>query len=128
MITSTINRKLRDEATKAVTHLLCFIPEKIILFLENFYEINDPYINERVYAIVYGVLTNLQDNSYTSKISQWILEHHFKDKYPYPHVLLRDYIVSILLYAEHKQSLPIDIKGTPINFIRRNVSNNRCCR
>lgn len=109
-ITSTTNRKLRDEVTKAVAHLLCFIPEKIILFLENFYEINDPYINERVYAIVYGVLINLQNNSYTSKISQWIFEHHFKDKYPYPHILLRDYIVSILLYAEHTQSLPTDIK------------------
>lgn len=109
---STTNRRLRDDATKAVANILCQIPDKIIDFIENFYQINDPYIDERVYASVYGALTNINDFNCCEKIINWILEYHFINKEIYPHILLRDYLVSILLWAKYKGFLgsEIDVK------------------
>lgn len=105
-VTSTTNRKVRDEATKAVAHLLCYIPDSIISILSNFYDVNDPYIMERLYAATYGTLTNIDDVNCLTHVAEWIYGHHFKNKALYPHILLRDYLLSILLYVKYKEGLP----------------------
>ncbi len=63
-ITTTINRKLRDQATKSIVRVLCYIPDKIVEFLEKFKECDDLYLVERLYAAVMELLQALAIKEY----------------------------------------------------------------
>ncbi len=59
--TSTPNRRVRDQATKSIIRILSLYPEELLPILEKFCEVDDLYILERLYAVAYGVLSNIDD-------------------------------------------------------------------
>jgi len=113
-MTSSTNRKVRDQATKSAVRLLSNFPSLIIQILTNFSEVDDLYVKERLYAITYGALTNSDDIAALTDVSKWIWEKEFYNNKPTPHILLRDYARGILEYANVKNSLDSSIK--PENF------------
>ena len=58
---TTSNRFLRDRATKSLVSLLTDRLTTARLLLERFAEVDDPYVAERVYAAVYGVVMRSGD-------------------------------------------------------------------
>ncbi|MER9723736.1 MULTISPECIES: hypothetical protein [unclassified Mesorhizobium] len=50
LMTSTIDRELRDCATKALASLLVKFPEEISILIEEFSDWDDPYVRERILA------------------------------------------------------------------------------
>jgi hypothetical protein len=53
MLTSS-NRFLRDHATKALVSLLTGRLDTVANLVNRFVDVDDPYVNERVYAVAYG--------------------------------------------------------------------------
>lgn len=68
--------------------------------LEQFKDVNDPYISERLYAVAYGVgLRSRSDHTGLRKISEWVYENLFKNGAPPENILLRDYSRGIIEIA-----------------------------
>lgn len=96
------NRTLRDRATKAITYLLKDRPHLILGFLKKFEDVNDPYVFERIYAAVYGVVLHTNNDKYLADIALYIYGAIFDKDKIYPHVLLRDYARNIIEYGLSK--------------------------
>ncbi|MEW5552794.1 hypothetical protein ABGT22_23235 [Peribacillus frigoritolerans] len=107
-MTSTSNRKVRDQATKSLSRILSYIPELIPDFVNKFTSINDPYVVERLYAAVYGALCNV-DNKYLKLIAKTTYLDFFAANKPYPHLLMRDYARGIIELAAEKDLLDKEI-------------------
>lgn len=93
------NRKLRDSATKA---LICILENRIhivINLLKKFADVNDPYVNERIYASAYGCILQSETRQNFKELSEYIYETIFHQEKVYPHVLLRDYARNIMEYT-----------------------------
>ena len=111
---TTSNRKVRDQATKSLVRLLSVHPELLPDLLNQFHAVNDLYLVERLYAVAYGVVCNINDKSFITQIASIVFDLVFKDGEPIPHVLLRDYARGILEYALHLEILPKGID--PVKF------------
>ena len=100
---TTSNRFLRDRATKSLVFLLTGRLTTARLLIERFADVDDPYVAERVYAAVYGVVMRSSDPSEVGEIASIVYERVFADGTPPAHVLLRDYargIIERALYLE----------------------------
>lgn len=95
------NKKLRDNSTRAIVHLLVERPQLIIYFLEQFDNVNDPYIYERVYAAAYGAIIHTIDKEIIQSVAMYVYNNIFKKEKVYPHILLRDYAKGIIEYAKY---------------------------
>ena len=97
---TTSNRFVRDKATKG---LVCLLQNEIHLLtklLEQFKNVNDVYITERLFAVAYGcVLRNQKDTKNLKVLAEWIYENIFKDNKPPIHILLRDYARGVIEVA-----------------------------
>jgi len=97
---TTPNRFVRDKATKG---LVCLLQNRIHLIpklLEQFKDINDPYIKERLFAVTYGsALRNKEDKKNLKVLAEWVYENIFKDDKPPVHILLRDYARGVIEVA-----------------------------
>jgi hypothetical protein len=89
--TTTSNRRTRDQATKGAARLFARHPELIVKVLSQFRDIDDPYLQERLYASVYGGLCNTIQTESLKKTTRYVFETQFKNYFPFPHILLRDY-------------------------------------
>ena len=103
---TTPNRKVRDCATKSLVRLLSDRPHLIEGIFYDFCDVNDLYLTERLYAVVYGVVCNIDDNTLIAHIAQLVFDKLFKNEEPVPHILLRDYARGILELALKKGVLP----------------------
>jgi hypothetical protein len=106
---TTPNRKVRDQTTKSLVRLLAANPGLLPELLNKFHAVNDLYLLERLYAVAYGVICNIDDNSLISEIALIVYDLVFKDGEPIPHILLRDYARGILEYALHRKLIPDSI-------------------
>lgn len=106
---TTSNRKVRDQSTKSLVRLLSLYPSLLPDLLNQFHPVNDLYLVERLYAVAYGVVCNINDKPLISKIVGIVFNLIFKDGKPIPHILLRDYARGILEYALYLKILPKDI-------------------
>ena len=106
---TTSNRKVRDRATKALVRILSRYPSLLPDLLRRFHAVNDLYVVERLYAVVYGVVCNIDDAETISCIAVLVFDLVFKDGKPIPHILLRDYARGILELALDKELLPDDV-------------------
>ena len=88
---ATPNRFLRDRATKALVALLTGRLESALRLLDRFADIDDPYISERIYAVMYGIAMRSHDAEAMGKLASQIFKHVFASGNPTPHILLRDY-------------------------------------
>jgi hypothetical protein len=62
--TTTTNRKTRDQATKATSRLFARYPSLVISLLTMFKDVDDLYLQERLYASAYGGLCNAADDNH----------------------------------------------------------------
>lgn len=105
---SSQNRDLRDKATKGLICLLDERPTVLLQTLRAFEGIDDLYISERLYAVVYGCVVRVANPSDFHLVGQYIFDVIFKDETPPRHVLLRDYARNAI---EFLLSQNIDIEG-----------------
>ncbi|MDQ8180392.1 hypothetical protein [Pelagicoccus sp. SDUM812005] len=106
---TTPNRRVRDLTTKAIVRLLANHPAFVPSLIKEFSDINDPYLSERLYAVVLGVFCHIEDGRLQTKIADLVYETLFRGGEPPAHILLRDYARSILELALHRGVLPSSI-------------------
>lgn len=96
LLTSS-NRYLRDKATKGMVTILTGNLEVVLDLLKTFEGVNDPYVEERIYAVAYGcLLRNSADKKVVKKLAQWVYKHIFEEEKPPVHILTRDYARGII--------------------------------
>lgn len=101
LFTST-DRKLRDEATKALVCLLNNNIGILIDVLTEFEGVNDPYIYERLFATAYGCALLSTDKASLKSLANYVFITIFDtESEVYPHILLRDYARGVIEYAQH---------------------------
>ena len=98
---ASTDRKLRDEATKAMVNLLEQQPDALLSILKAFKTIDDMYILERLYAICYGCVLRTKNRDNILAIAKVVYAYVFSKKNPPKHLLLRDYARNIIEYASY---------------------------
>jgi hypothetical protein len=111
---SSSNRSLRDNVSECLIELLRNEPQICICLLEMFSGVNDPYIIQRLYGIVFGVCMNSDSFSETDfrVLSEKVYERVFDVEYVYPDILLRDYarlIIERFIYQYPNTSIKINV-------------------
>ena len=95
------NRFVRDRATKALVNLLDDRPAATERLVDHFVSVDDPYVQERMYAVAYGVAMRSNDPAAISALSQTVYHHVFAQGAPPAHILLRDYARGVIERAIH---------------------------
>lgn len=111
-MTTTSNRKVRDQATKSLVRVLYHIPQQIVSFIEKFNKCDDVYLIERLYASIYGAVVFLNNDAIIKDISVCVYNYQFKNNRPYPDILLRDYARGIIEFA-YSRNLLNDLFDSP---------------
>jgi hypothetical protein len=99
---SSTNRKLRDEVTKAIVNLLEQQPKTLIDLLAKFQEVDDMYIQERLYAVAYGCILRAAQKDSIQLIGNYVYNQIFNQENPPIHVLLRDYARNTIEYMIYR--------------------------
>ena len=102
---TTSNRFLRDRATKALVSLLTGRLDATSRLIERFYDVDDPYVTERVYAVAYGVALRSHDAAAVGELASIVYERDFASGSPPAHILLRDYARGVIERALHLGSV-----------------------
>lgn len=113
-MTTTSNRKVRDQATKSLARILSHSPTLITDLINKYNTCNDPYLVERLYAAVYGAICNTYNNDMIKEVAYCVFENVFKDGMPYPNILIRDYSRGIIEFAHAKGFLTEEIRESVI--------------
>ncbi|MBL0741079.1 hypothetical protein [Chryseolinea lacunae] len=98
LLTSS-NRRLRDSATKA---LVCLLQQRLnlaVYLIEQFNEVNDPYVKERIFASVYGAVVRSNSDAHLLEIANTVQQLIFSGAEVYPHILARDYARGVVEFA-----------------------------
>lgn len=87
------NRFLRDKASKAAIELLKREFTLCKPLLQRFEGINDPYVTQRLYGIVFGacVKRNQENKEAFRDLAIYVYSSIFDQEFVYPDILLRDY-------------------------------------
>lgn len=110
-VLASTDRPLRDKATKALVNLFEQKPIVLLEILIKFKNVNDLYILERLYAVVYGVVLRTNSNDDIAKLAQYTYNIIFKQEKPIKHILLRDYARNIIEYALYKKlNIKVDVE------------------
>lgn len=103
LLTSS-NRFLRDETSKAIIEILKKDFDLCIELLKKFENVNDPYVIQRLYGIVFGASTrsqNIKKSNYLELV-KYVYYSIFDKEFVYPDILLRDYAKSIIEFYIYK--------------------------
>jgi hypothetical protein len=93
-------RELRDTSTRALVNLLAERPFVLSLLLNKYAHINDPYIEERLWASAYGAVLCGQDKETAKLIALVAYNLVFDQEHVSEHILVRDYAKGIIRYAQ----------------------------
>ena len=106
-LTSSPSRDLRDRATDITIRILAASRSGPICMwlLEGFWEVNDPYVKERLLAVVCGVLPSLYPPA-AKQVAEFVLERFWQQGEVAPHILQRDYAAFIVRHACETGVLP----------------------
>ena len=96
---STTDLSLRDRSTRALVNLLRNECDCLLRCLEDYCDINDDYIVERLFAVAFGCCTSNQSDKYVRKVALSTYDHLFKGGNPRENILVRDFGRSIIDYA-----------------------------
>lgn len=90
---SSSNRILRDRISKAMVEIMKSQFGLCKRLLEDFKSVNDPYIIQRMYGIVFGAVMKrtVEFRKEFAELAKWIYAEIFDQEYVYPDILLRDY-------------------------------------
>lgn len=114
LLTSS-NRFLRDKASKASIELLKRNVGLSVPLLKRFETVNDPYVLQRLYGIVFGACMKRTESCSAEfkELAEYVYSHIFDKEIVYPDVLLRDYarlIVERWRYEYPEESSCISIE------------------
>jgi hypothetical protein len=109
---SSSNRYLRDRATKAAVALLAGRESVAAGLVQDFAEVNDLYIKERVLAVAYGVAMRSDSLEGIQLLANAVLETVFSKKPIVAHLLLRDYARGIVERLHSLDALPESTMAT----------------
>jgi hypothetical protein len=106
---TTSHRFVRDRATKALVAMLHPRPHVLVRVIEQFLEVNDLYVLERLYAVAYGVAMLSNDATRVRELAGKVYEWVFANGKPPVHILLRDYARGVIEVAAHRGILPPNV-------------------
>ena len=89
-VLTSSNRWLRDHTSKAMIEIMKGHFELCQPILEKFTSINDPYVVQRLYGIVFGACCKTRNGDHQS-IAEYVYNVIFNQEKVYPDILLRDY-------------------------------------
>lgn len=95
------NRFLRDASTKG---LVCLLTNNLPIacrLINDFKDVNDPYVLERLLAGCYGAIVKSEVNSTSKDLAQKVFDTFFIHGEPPVHLLTRDYARGICEFAIH---------------------------
>lgn len=104
-ILSSSNRWLRDYTSKAMIEILKEHFHLCQILLEKFKNVNDPYIIQRLYGVVFGACCKRTDGRGFQALAEHVYREVFDQEKVYPDILLRDYarlIIELFLYENPK--------------------------
>jgi hypothetical protein len=101
------DRFLRDQATRRLIKLVAIHPDVLIPLLQDATNVDDPYVLERVCAVIYGVALRGLPEPHLHAIAIGLLDLIFKQGDLPPHILIRDYARSTVRLA-HQRGLVSD--------------------
>lgn len=99
--TSSPNRELRDRATDVAIRLLVRCPQAGSVcthLLEDFWSVNDPYVKERLLALMCGVLPHLDPTS-AKPIAEYVWRRFWQEGDIPPHILQREFAAFVIRHA-----------------------------
>jgi hypothetical protein len=110
---TTSNRELRDYSTKALVSILQGRVFVLLELLKKFEAIEELYIQERLFAVAYGVVLRTEDTKNQKELAEYIYKVIFDKDEVIPHILLRDYAKNTINYIHYLGiDLDIDIEKT----------------
>lgn len=121
---TTTDLALRDKTTHALVNLLRNQQDCLIQCINDYYNVDDDYIVERLFAVAFGCCTGNQSKEYVASVAQTTYNCLFKDGEPRENILVRDYGKCIIDYALSLGcQLDIDKNNVtePYSKIRKNV-------
>ena len=80
-------------------------PQVLVKVIEQFLEVDDLYVLERLYAVAYGVAMVSNNTKEIGELANKIYEWLFKEGKPPVHILLRDYARGAIEIASHLGTL-----------------------
>lgn len=111
---TTSDRFVRDLATKALVSLLEQRIPILHWLLNHFSSIEEPYLQERLYAVAYGCAMLTQQTSELGRLAQDVYNRIFRGGFPPASVLLRDHARGVIdravylgLQIDHEPALII---------------------
>lgn len=110
---SSTDSNLRNRSTRALVQLFRYHQDVLIELLNMFINTDDPYIAERLFAIVYGVTSLNPHNKNDFKLLvKWIYKNHFLNKKRRPDALIDDYAKGLIeLYVRrYKNDVNVNFK------------------
>lgn len=96
------NRYLRDISTKALVNLLTDNVETMIELIENFKNVDDLYIIERVYASCYGAVLRSNNTEKLEELLDIVYQNVFNVEEVIPNIIIRYYAKNLILYGKFK--------------------------
>lgn len=107
---STSNRAVRDRATKALVNLLSYKLSHAANLIDQFADVDDSYITERLLAACYGAAMQGMDRARCRILAASVWKNYFaEDKQPPLNLMARDYAFGVLLYAQTAGQLPVEV-------------------
>jgi len=107
---STSNRGVRDRATKALVNLLSCKLGHAAALVDQFADVDDPYITERLLAACYGAAMQGMDRARCRVLAASVWRNYFAEgKQPPLNLMARDYAFGVLLYARAAGQLPVEV-------------------
>lgn len=107
---STSNRAVRDRATKALVNLLSCKLGHAAALVDQFADVDDPYITERLLAACYGAAMQGLDRARSGALAASVWKNYFaEDRQPPLNLMARDYALGVLLYAQAAGQLPAEV-------------------
>lgn len=102
---TTTNRNFRDRTSKVMIEILKVDFDLCLPILMKFEGVNDPYIIQRLYGVVFGACSKRTEphEKGFQKLAEYIYKTVFSSDEVYPDILLRDYarLTIELFLAEH---------------------------
>ncbi|WP_029523333.1 toll/interleukin-1 receptor domain-containing protein [Persephonella sp. KM09-Lau-8] len=92
------HRELRDKATKSLVNIFTNRLCDFLKLLQEFKNVDDLYILERLYAVLYGVVLRSNNPECIRNIAIYIYENIFNKNFVIEHILLREYASLTLKY------------------------------
>ena len=109
---SSNDRGLRMRATLAAIKLLQGRAPLVARLVEDFHDVNDPYVVERIFAVAAGVAIREHDGAKLAPLALVVWKRIFETSVVLPHILTRNYAHTVMENASVRGALPDGVKSS----------------